>query len=72
LAVNCYCSAYKIKKFEIRSTNFETNPKYEIKNVQNIELNMIKKVLEVLNFENSVFEIVSSFDIRVSNLKLRS
>jgi len=50
-------------KFETRSPNFETIPKPEI---QMLETDCIDPPFK--NFEIWLFEFVSDFDIRVSNL----
>jgi len=42
-----------------------------VKMFKTLNSNGLKAVSENLNFVNSVFEIVSSFDIRISDLNIR-
>jgi len=65
LIVKVQYSANKLKKFEIRNTNFETNPKYEYKNVRNIELKRIKNSFG--SFEFYKFGIRNCFGFRYSS-----
>jgi len=56
------CIEYK-NKFEIRNSKSQTNSKSKIQNFKQI------KKFKVLNFKNLNFNIVSNFDIRVSNFQ---
>ena len=56
-------------KFELQNPKCETNPKFEFSNVQNaLFRNKVTWIHLIAYFEFLSFDIVSDFEIRISNL----